>query len=87
MRVTIMFILHFLLLRESYAIFDLHNFVVDADQNATFSFLTYLRLTQFSYTEIGNFSDNFISLKEKRNFDTLRFATFITIFMFFDRVT
>ena len=43
LRVTIMFLFYFLLIKRNYVIFDLHNFLVDADQNATFSLLTYLR--------------------------------------------
>ena len=54
-------------------------FIFNKDQNATFSLLTYLRLTQFSYTEIGIFPDNFISLNKIHNFDTPRLATFMTI--------
>ena len=38
----------FFLIWRSYISFDLHNFLSDADQNTTFSLLTYLRLTQFS---------------------------------------
>ena len=37
---------------------------------------------QSSYTKISNFSDNFMSLNKKRNFDTLRLATFMTIWCF-----
>ena len=40
-------------------------------------------LMQFSYTEIDNFPDDFIPLNEVRNFDTLIFATFMAIFMFY----
>ena len=57
-------------------------FIFNKDQNATFSLLTYLRLTQFSYTEKGNFPDDFIPLNEIRNFDTLILATFMTILCF-----
>ena len=55
MRVTILFLLHYLLIKTNDVIFDLRNFLVDADQTAALSLLTYLRLTQFSCTEIGNF--------------------------------
>ena len=55
---------------RNYVIFDMHFFLFDADQNATFSLLAYLRLTQFSYTEIGNFPDDCIPLNEIGNFDT-----------------
>ena len=75
MRETILFLLH-------YVLFNLHNILVDADKNAIFSLLTYLRLTQFSYTKISNFPDNFIPLHEICNFDTPILATFMTIFMF-----
>ena len=57
MSVTIMFLLHFLLIKRNYYIFDFGNFQFDTDQNATFPLLTYLRPTQFSYTERGNFPD------------------------------
>ena len=40
MRVTIMFLLHFLLIKKNYFIFDFCNFSVDADQN-TFPVMTY----------------------------------------------
>ena len=77
-----MFLLHFLLIKRNYFIFDLLNFSVDADQNATFPLLTYLRLTQFCYTEIGNFPDDVISFNEIHNFDTLIWATFMMILCF-----
>ena len=70
MRVTIMLLLHFLLIKRYDFIFDLHNFSVDTDQNATFPLLTFLRLTQFPYTKIGNFPDDFIPFNEICNFDT-----------------
>ena len=57
MKVTVMFSIPFLLVKRNYIIFDLRNFLFDADQNAQFSLLTYLRLRQFSYTEIGNFPE------------------------------
>ena len=62
MRVTIMYLLHFLLMKRNHVIFDLRNFLVDADQNATFPLLIYLRLIQFSYTKIGNFFDRLTDL-------------------------
>ena len=46
MSMTIMFLLHFLLIKRNYAIFYLHNFWADAFQNVTFSFLICLRLMQ-----------------------------------------
>ena len=46
----------------NYVIFNLRNFLFDAAENATFSLLIYLRLTQFSNIEIGNFPDDFLSL-------------------------
>ena len=81
MRMTIMFFLMTLLIRRNYIIFNVCNFLVDADQNATFSLLTYSRLTQFSctksgnftqflYTEIGNVHDNFMFFIEWRYFYT-----------------
>ena len=39
-------------------------FILYANQNATFSLLTYLRLTQFSYTEKANVPDELIALNE-----------------------
>ena len=82
MKVTLVLVLHFLFLKRNYFIFNLHNFLVDADQNTTFPLLTLL--TQFSYTETGNFPDDFIFFSEICNFNTPRQATFITIF---DQVT
>ena len=65
MRVIIMFLLLlFFLIGRTYVIFDLRNFLVDSDQNATFSLLTYLTLTKFSYTQVGNCPDDLISLIE-----------------------
>ena len=69
-------------MKKNYIIFDLRKFLVDADHNATFPILTYLRLTQFSHTEMDNFSDDFISLNQILNFDTLKLATFMTILCF-----
>ena len=60
----------------------MYNFLFDTDQNSTFSLLSYVRLMQFSYTKTGNFPDDFISLNEIRNTDTLRLATFMTILCF-----
>ena len=57
-------------------------FLADTDQNATLPFLTYLRLKQFAYTEIGNFPDDFIPFNEIRNSDALILATFIPILCF-----
>lgn len=82
LRVTIMLLLRFLLLKRNYIIFNERNVLVDADQNATFSLLTYLKLAQFSYTVIGNFPDDFVPLHKIRHFDRLILATFMTIFMF-----
>ena len=82
MRVTIMFVLHFSLIKINNVIFDFSNFSVDADQNATFSLLIYLRLMQFSYSKIGNFPDDFIPLNKLHNFDTSILATFMIIGMF-----
>ena len=70
------FSLHFLLLKRNCFIFNLRKFLFDTDQNATFPLLTFLRLTQFSYTEMG------ISFNKIRNFDTLILATFILIIYF-----
>ena len=53
--------------------------MVDADQNAALPLLTYLRLTQFSHTEMGNIPDDFISFNEIRNFGTLILADFMKI--------
>ena len=54
----------FLVIKRNYLIFDFRNFLFDADQNARFSVLTYLRLTQFSYTEIESFPDDFMFLNK-----------------------
>ena len=59
MKVTIMFLLHFFMIKRDYTIFDLSNLLFDADKHAHFSLLIYLRPTQFSYPKIGNFSDEF----------------------------
>ena len=74
MRVTIMFLLDFLLIKRNYVkkIFTYTIFLVDTNQNAIISFLTYLRLMQFSCTKIGKFPDSFISLNRIQNFDTPR---------------
>ena len=61
---TIMFLSLFLSIKRNNVIFYLCNFLFDVDQNAQFSLLTYLRRTQFSYTEIGNFSDDFMFEQE-----------------------
>ena len=82
MRVAIMFLLHFFVNREILLIFNLCNFLVDTAQNAIFTLFTFLRLTQFSCTEIGNFVDDFMPLNKIRNFHTLRWTTFLTIFCF-----
>ena len=60
MRVTTIFLSLFLLIKRNYLKFDLHNFLFDTDQNATFSLFTYLILMQFSSIEVGNFRDDFI---------------------------
>ena len=80
MRVTVMFLLHFLLIKRNYFIFYLCNFLVDTDQNATFPLLNYIILMQFSNNEIGNFPDNFKSFNKLSSFDTLILATFMTMF-------
>ena len=77
-----MLFLHFLLIIRNYIFLDSCNFLVDADQNAKFSLSTYFRLTQFSYTEISNFPDDFIPLNEICNFDALILATFMTFYVF-----
>ena len=77
-----MFLSHFLSIKRNYIIFDLHNFLFDADQNATLCLLTYLRLTPFSYTKIGNFPVVFVPLNEICSYDTLRQATFMIILCF-----
>ena len=46
-------------------------FFVGADQNATLSLMTYLKLMQFSYTNIGSFPGDFMPLNEICKFDTL----------------
>ena len=79
MRVTIMFSWRFLLIKRN-VIFSLHNFSVDADPNATFPLLTYLRLIHYGNT--GNFPDNFVSLTEILNFHTPQCTTFMTIWCF-----
>ena len=76
------FIFIFLIIKRNYIIFDLRNFLFDADQNAPFPILTFLRLTHFSYIEIGNFSDDFMYLNETSNFHTPREATCRTILCF-----
>ena len=68
--------------KRNYFIFDLRNFSFDTDQNATFLALTYLKLAQFSYTDLGNFPDDFIPLNKLHNFDTSILATFMIIGMF-----
>ena len=70
-RKTCMFSLHFLKIKRYNVIFDLSNFSINIDQNGTFSLLTYVRLMQFSCTEIGNFTDDFMSLNKIHNFNTL----------------
>ena len=67
MRATIVFFTFFVI-KKSYVIFDWWNFLFEADQSAQFSLRTCLRLTQFSYTKIGNFPDDFLSLNEVHNF-------------------
>ena len=66
--VAIMVLLHFY--RDELRHFRLCNFLFDAGQHARFSLLTYLRLTQFSYTDIGNVPDDFMSSNGIRNFHT-----------------
>ena len=65
MSVTYDFITFFLN-KEKLRNFLLMQFSVkfDTDENATFSLLTYLRLTHISYTEIGNFPDDYIFLND-----------------------
>ena len=69
----LLFFFFFLLIKRNYTIFDLRNFLFDAYQNGPFSPLTYLKVTQVSYTQIGNFHDDFVPLSEIRNFNTPRF--------------
>ena len=70
MRVAIMFF-NFVVKKEKSHQFELMQFLgVDTDQIATFSLLTYLRLTQFYCIEIGNDPEDFIFLNEIRKFDT-----------------
>ena len=60
-----MFLLHFFVNKEKFSRVRLNAvFLIDADQNATFSLLTYFRLVQFSYTEIGHIPDHFISFDD-----------------------
>ena len=47
MRVTIMVLLFFWLIKRNYIIFDISNFLFDANQNATFSLLTHQDLSNF----------------------------------------
>ena len=77
MGVAIRFLLHFLLIKRNYFIFDLSNFSIDADQNAAFPLLM-----QVSYTKIRNYPDDFIFFNEICNFDTTILATFMTILCF-----
>ena len=63
-------------------IFNLSNFVLNVGQNARFSLLTYLRLTQFSCTVIGSVPDDFMPLKKIHIFLTWREATFQMIYVF-----
>ena len=42
MKVIMMFLSHFLFIERNYVIFDLRNFLFDADQNATCFLLTHL---------------------------------------------
>ena len=73
MSVTYDFITFFLN-KEKLRNFLLMQFSVkfDTDENATFSLLTYLRLTQFYCIEIGNVPEDFIFLNEIHKFDTPR---------------
>ena len=84
MSVTIMFSSNFLLIKRNYFIFYLCNFSfdIDTDQNAIFPILIYFRLTQFSYTEIGNFLEDFKSVNKIPNFDTQILAIFMMILCF-----
>ena len=74
-----MFFITLFVIKEKLLNFQLAQFFVDTDQIATFPLLTYLKLTQISYSEIRNFPDDFISFNEKRSSETLRKATFMTI--------
>ena len=58
MRVTIMFLLHFLLIKDNYVVFDLAIFWLT--QIKVQHFLSLLK--QYSYTEISNFPDDFMIL-------------------------
>ena len=58
MSVTIMFLLHFLLIKRNYYIFDFGNFQFDTDQNATFPLLTYLKITDFLTQRLATFPKN-----------------------------
>ena len=69
MRVTIVFLIYFLLIKIKDVTCDLRNCLFEADQNAQ-HFLSWL--TQFSYTETGNFLDDFIPLNEMCSFDIQR---------------
>ena len=55
---------------------NLHNLLFDTDKKAQIYHLTYLKLTQFSYTKIVNFPDNFMSLNKICNYHTERKASF-----------
>ena len=63
-QVITMFLWHFLLIKRNCVIFHLHSFLSDTDQNATISFSTDWRLTQFSYTEISNHAEDFTPLND-----------------------
>ena len=82
MRVTIIFLLHFLLAKWNNIIFNSQNFLFDAGQNATFSLLNYLWLKQFFHTQIGNFPDDLTPLNRIHHFNTPKYATFMAIFCF-----
>ena len=66
------YLLHFLKIKRCNINVDLHSFLFNVDQNAQLSLLTYLRVIQFSCTEIGSFPDDFMSLNDIHSLHTSR---------------
>ena len=62
--------------------FNLSNFLFNAEENAQLSLLTYLRLTQFSYTKIGSFLDDLMSFEQDTQFSHTEIGNFPDNFMF-----
>ena len=81
MRKTAMFLLLFVVvetMRYNVTI-DLRNFLLNMDQNAQFSLLTYSRPMQISCADIGNFPDELTFLNKIPSSYTPQQATFQTI--------